>query len=289
MYKTVHATHSDDTELDDSDINSRSLIPESIIQWRENAWGEPVHNIANGYPGGPDYTDRSLWMDTDGVPGLELVTQMENTRGFTSPAEIGMLQQSGANLDDLATMYVDNIVYEPWHVQQGDDVDHDAARHPDAWRISFAASEPFLIPDSFDSFSTDPLLDLIGANLSTDVVTTSFSYAPPYNDWEGFYGSTAYTDDLAYHTVLGDRVSGDSEELNLLQSGISNLITTTSDMFTVHMRIRTFKRNPITGVWNATDLDHIIDDSRYVMLVDRSEVNTPADKPKILYFEKLPN
>ena len=26
-----------------------------------------------------------------------------------------------------------------------------------------------------------------------------------------------------------------------------------------------------------------------VMLVDRSEVNTPADKPKILYFEKLPN
>ena len=148
------------------------------------------------------------------------------------------------------------------------------------------SSEPFLIPDSF---STNPLLDLIGANLSTDVVTTSFSYAPPYNDWEGFYGSTAYTDDLAYHTVLGDRVSGDSEELNLLQSGISNLITTTSDMFTVHMRIRTFKRNPITGVWNATDLDHIIDDSRYVMLVDRSEVNTPADKPKILYFEKLPN
>ena len=60
-------------------------------------------------------------------------------------------------------------------------------------------------------------------------------------------------------------------------------------MFTVHIRIRTFKRNPITGIWDATDLDYIVDDSRYVMLVDRSNVETPADKPKILYFEKLPN
>ena len=60
-------------------------------------------------------------------------------------------------------------------------------------------------------------------------------------------------------------------------------------MFTVHFRIRTFKRNSVTGIWDATDLDQIVDDSRYVMLVDRSNVETPSDKPKILYFEKLPN
>ena len=89
--------------------------------------------------------------------------------------------------------------------------------------------------------------------------------------------------------IIGDGVSGDSEEMNLLQAGISNLISTNSDMFTVHMRIRTFKRNPITGVWDATNLDYIVDDSRYVMLVDRSNVNSPSDKPRILYFEKLPN
>jgi hypothetical protein len=94
-----------------------------------------------------------------------------------------------------------------------------------------------------------------------------------------------YTQD----SIVGDGVSGDFEEMNLLQSGISNLIGTTSDMFTVHFRIRTFKRNPVTGVWDATDLDYIVDDSRYVMLVDRSNVNSPSDKPRILYFEKLPN
>jgi hypothetical protein len=118
----------------------------------------------------------------------------------------------------------------------------------------------------------------VGAPISTDVNSR--------NVYDQFGNQVdVYRED----SLIGDRVSGDSEELNLLQAGISNLITTTSDVFTVHMRIRTFRRNPITDVWDATDLDYIIDDSRYVMLVDRSEVNTPQDKPKILYFEKLPN
>ena len=47
-------------------------------------------------------------------------------------------------------------------------------------------------------------------------------------------------------------------------------------------------QNPVTRRWDATDPDYIVDDSRYVMLVDRSEVNVPTDKPKIVYWEKLP-
>ena len=108
----------------------------------------------------------------------------------------------------------------------------------------------------------------VGASIGTDV------------NFAGYYGEDSRS---------GDGVVNDAEEMGLLQAGISNLISTTSDMFTVHMRIRTFKRNPVTGVWDATDLEQIVDDSRYVLLVDRSNVNTPADKPKILYFEKLPN
>ena len=77
----------------------------------------------------------------------------------------------------------------------------------------------------------------------------------------------------------------------------SNLVTTRSDVFTVYFRVRSFRQNPAgiradgtTGaVWDATDSEYIVDDSRYVMLVDRSEVNRPSDKPKILYLEKLPN
>jgi hypothetical protein len=70
---------------------------------------------------------------------------------------------------------------------------------------------------------------------------------------------------------------------------MSNMITTRSDMFTVHFRVRTFKQNPDTGVWDATDRDQIVDDSRYVMLVDRSNVDTPDDSPRILYLQKVEN
>ena len=69
---------------------------------------------------------------------------------------------------------------------------------------------------------------------------------------------------------------------------MSNMITTRSDVFTVYFKIRSFRQNPVTGQWDATDPEHIVDDSRYVMLVDRSEVNVPTDKPKIVYLEKLP-
>jgi hypothetical protein len=178
------------------------------------------------------------------------------TRGFSSPSEIGVLRP----LEGTVTVIDD--VMEPWHINTR----HQAIRDVDSWRIDFAALEPFASHDS--TGTADFIGDGIGSPISTDV------------NFRNYYGED---------TLIGDGISGDAEEINLLQSGMSNLISTTSDMFTVHLRIRTFRRNSITGIWNATDPDFIIDDSRYVMLVDRSNVNTPADKPRILYFEKLPN
>jgi len=127
---------------------------------------------------------------------------------------------------------------------------------PFAFTIDFAARAPFL------ACSTPSP----AANISTDVVNGPFPNDP----------------------VNGDGVAGDSEEANLLFSGMSNLITTRSDVFTAYIKIRSVRQNPITGVWDATDPEFILDDSRYVMLVDRSNVNEPTDQPKILYFEKLP-
>jgi len=87
--------------------------------------------------------------------------------------------------------------------------------------------------------------------------------------------------------LTGDRIAGDKEEGTMLFSGISNMITTRSDVFTVHMKIRTFKQDPETGVWDATDPANIIDDSRYVMVIDRSGVDRPGQHPKVLMLEKI--
>ena len=88
---------------------------------------------------------------------------------------------------------------------------------------------------------------------------------------------------------LQDEPLGDAEDLNLLFKGISNLVTTRSDVFTVYLRVRQVRQNPVNLVWDGTNPEFIVDDSRYVMCVDRSQVQSPSDQPRILYFQKIPN
>jgi hypothetical protein len=89
--------------------------------------------------------------------------------------------------------------------------------------------------------------------------------------------------------VVPDRVAGDAEDRNLLFSGISNLLTTRSDVFTVYFRVRSVRQDPVTLKWDGTNPDLIVDDSRYVMTVDRGGVDRPGQRPKILMLEKCPD
>ena len=89
--------------------------------------------------------------------------------------------------------------------------------------------------------------------------------------------------------LVQDTVSGDMEDANLLVSAASNLVTTRSDTFTVHFRVRSFRQNPETRVWDATDPEFIVGENRYVMVVDRTDVNQPGDKPKILMISPVRN
>jgi hypothetical protein len=96
----------------------------------------------------------------------------------------------------------------------------------------------------------------------------------------------AFTETKAYRY---DQTAGDAVEQNQLLKGISNLVTTRSDVFTVWLRIRTIKQDPLTGQWNGTDPEFIIDDSRYMMTVDRSSVDRPGEQPRIVSFVKVSN
>lgn len=93
--------------------------------------------------------------------------------------------------------------------------------------------------------------------------------------------------DIVNNAMAPDYIVGDVEEQRLLFTGISNLVTTRSDTFTVYFKVRTFRQDPVSGLWDATKRENIVDESRYMMVVDRSEVNRPTDRPKILLFEKL--
>jgi hypothetical protein len=134
------------------------------------------------------------------------------------------------------------------------------AAYRKSWLIDLARRDPF-------EFGAGGPLAPESARVGTDVV-------------DGYDAAT-----LAYGP---DAVAGDVEEANLLFSGLSNLVTTRSDTFTVYFKVRSFRQDPTTGRWDATDPAAIVDESRYVMLVDRSGVDHPSQKPRILYMEKLP-
>ncbi|RPG14589.1 MAG: hypothetical protein CBB69_011520 [Phycisphaera sp. TMED9] len=95
--------------------------------------------------------------------------------------------------------------------------------------------------------------------------------------------------DASTRVEIPDEVASDAEEANLLFAGISNLVSVRSDVFTVHMRIRSFRQNPVSGLWNATDPEFIVDDSRYVFVVDRTKCDLPGETPEIRLLSKVPN
>ncbi|MEC8818299.1 MAG: hypothetical protein VXX30_04370, partial [Planctomycetota bacterium] len=156
------------------------------------------------------------------------------------------------------------------------------------WRIGYGArqaDEAFELyalgyrgdrTEEFDPFSSAGQ-QAVDARVSTDRNTERRSLAWLKNP----------NSDLSRTVYAPDMVGGDAEEANLLFSGIANMLTTRSDVFTVYFTVRSFKQDPATGYWDATDKEMVIDESRYVMVIDRSTVEGPTDQPRVLAFSKV--
>jgi hypothetical protein len=86
-----------------------------------------------------------------------------------------------------------------------------------------------------------------------------------------------------------DQTATDAIERNSLLKAVSNIATVRSDVFTAWVRIRTIRQDPLTGRWPGMDPEYIVDDSRYVMTIDRSSVDRPGEAPRILSFVKVQN
>lgn len=248
------------------------------------------------------------------VPG------MRGERGMASIGELTLLTQSGNVGTDLFAMppLHDEDIWRRAYVLSSPEADAENIRESNApWRIDFAAmrdrtryivdvlTNENQIGEQYTGihprtylYPTDDLLGTFHDGQSPP----GWRFAGP-DGANGFPSSARLSTDVQDRTqrAFNDYFGGtpdptrwpetveDAREANLMFSGISNMVTTRSDVFTIYFRVRSFRQNPSTGVWDATDPEHIVDDARYVMLVDRSEVNRPSDKPRILYFERLTN
>jgi hypothetical protein len=202
-------------------------------------------------------------------------TGMSSQRGFTTVGEvIGLARETNVNRTAVST------TLNPMS----------AIPEQRAWSVRFAGKDPrqwyysgsnWIVADRYrwgvrDDLPLDTSLDPLDSRLSTD--------RQGVRQFDFQTGATIENRQVLRY----DSSYGDSEELNMLFKGISNLVTTRSDVFTVYFKVRTVKQNPLDGKWNGTDRDSVIDDARYVMCVDRTNVNRPTDQPRIVYFSRLP-
>jgi hypothetical protein len=249
---------------DDPQFAPRVRLPEAFLRYRDGvespsaapAWGEPFVPEIGGQAGVglPNYLDRGLAENT--LPGYEgFFPGMRNHRGVESIGELRLLQRPFEQNDDQ-------------------------------WSRNVNASIEFAGLDPARPFTVYPGEESAARGYRGQVSAFDTRLATDRN------AGTALRDLGGVNGVnvpVPDRTAGDAEERNLLFSGVSNLVGVRSDVFTVYFRVRTFRRNAITGIWDATDPEYILSDSRYVMLVDRSKVERPDDKPEIVYLQRLPD
>jgi hypothetical protein len=287
--------------------NPWSQVPWAIQRYRER-FGPP--DVQTNVDGGPAFSHRGRNVrDPEGrvvfrsmnFPIEGLLPGMRGDRGMASIGELMLLTQPARFNKEL---YFDGDPetgvnrYRYLAGQEGAILDHAS------WRIDYPALRDrtryitdVMQPDPTAVYTgIHPQVHLFPAEVPADQL-------PLWMEWQGYRAqlSTDVQDRIRdafdagqEHGSIPDELlwpetAEDAREAALLFSGISNIVTTRSDVFTVYFRVRSFRQNPTTGVWDATDREHIVDDARYVMLIDRSEVNRPSDRPKILYLERLPN
>jgi hypothetical protein len=260
----------------------RVLLPETIVNYRDRL------PAVTGFPDGPKYDDRGFVPAAGTTDFFPFHPGMRGERGFVSVGELALLDRE---------YRPSNIVTTPPQVDPEAGVLPDWSKNK-SWSINFAGRDPY-------RSSEDPPL--------TTPVTTGHAptpVTPPPSDggngWRqgvlgGAYASQLSTERLAQNVVQYDNVNtpafdpilqlapiaGDQVERNTLLKGIANMVTTRSDVFTVYLKIRSVAQNPVTGGWDATNPETLIDESRYIMVIDRSNVERPGQEPKILMFEKI--
>lgn len=291
-------------------------VPESIVRYRDGGglYGNGAVDARRIEPIGMPYAENALqaFYDDRGTynyaVGPDFATWVEENVSYPDPGISGlpglfpgMRRTSGiVSVGELLLLNRDGIAaagQQSWPLRSGSI--EAAARNPYSYQAEPAFGSINLGSNGapVDPFSNTPAFNS----------TLGLSWRPPSTGGDGSFDDFARVADarlstdrrnLRWQQVKGDpsstveipdSVASDAEEANLLFAGISNMVSVRSDTFTVHLKIRSFKQNPVTGVWNAMDPEYVVDDSRYVFVVDRSGCDAPGEEPEIRLFAKIPN
>ena len=287
----------------------RTRLPETIINYRDQTFAFPAFGgDLVGIAPGPTYVDRGFAPGGFSIVGaanqqLDLAPfhpGMRRERGIASVGELGLMSRhagwgsqdpppAGVPLEPNST--VAQTTNWSWNR---------------SWSVDFAGTDPFR---GDEGPAPPPTPSGHGGTVPTPTpfAPVGFGYTAPGTGPGG--GSNRgiaarmstdrapitvqrdqpFTANVVEGTVLElPRTAGDQFERNLLLKGVANLVTTRSDVFTVYVKIRSVAQNAGSGKWDATDAKNVIEDTRWVMVVDRSRVNRPGDQAEILMMQRVP-
>ncbi|MEY4832228.1 MAG: hypothetical protein RL527_441 [Planctomycetota bacterium] len=249
----------------------RVRVPEAIATYRE---ARPMATPFNQPFNSPfaEYGDRGLEDPNYLNPAYGFHAGMRRGQGIMSLGELALLRREAGLVPNGAP----------------------PTSYSRSWSMRYAGRDPYLLdannPASglgWDSNGPGATA-FLDAKLSTDRIPMTLQYDfEPDNVQQGQAGYVFPQNFAESSLAEADTSFGDPEETNMLLSGIANLVTTRSDVFTVYIRIRSFTQNPATGRWDASERENVIEDTRYVMLVDRSNVDRPGEQPRVLYVERV--
>jgi hypothetical protein len=287
----------------------RVRVPEAIDLWRSK--GNVVPDLStnvNGVPNHlfaamPSYHMRGLSLP-DAGNNREWAADMRSERGFDSLGELALVSKLAEFRDPSNLVAAD--IGDSWNQDRGWSVRYagdnpfrtwwssssSGAGHGSALQATGPAAGGSLAfrTDGIPRAGTGTVLNTYPLSGRTAIDPHKLTIASDDRSTTGVVETdnptTAAIETEAYRY---DLTAGDRLERNSLLRGISNLVTTRSDVFTIWVRVRTIKQDALTGRWNGTDPENIVDDARYMLTIDRSGVDAPGQAPKILSFVKVPN
>ena len=257
-------------------------LPETIANYRDR-----MPAVA-GFPAGPKYDDRGF---APVAPATELFPfhpGMRKERGIVSVGELAIMDReyrpSNAGTPLEPDPEAEWVAGTAWSDNK-------------SWSVSYAGRDPY-------RESEDPPVQPAGpvTGHPAAVVLLPSDVGSGWRSSGSVHGAQLATERMGIDAVQTDiittpvveptlyrrtTVAGDITERSALLKGIANLVTTRSDVFTVYLRIRTVAVDQATQNWDGTSSQTLMDESRYVLVVDRSKVASPGDQPKILLFEKV--
>ncbi len=267
-------------------------FPETIINYRDR------YRAAPGFLDGPKYDDRGFVPVPPATDPFPFHPGMRGERGFVSVGELAVLDREfrPSQLQDDPEAVAANTT---WQANK-------------SWSVNFAGRDPYRTSEDppvvqpptggHTPAPVNPPPTDAGSGWRAPTSTGAAMVHPPLSPVGGRFSAQLATERLATSVIATDnltttnafdpvfalgQVAGDQVERNALLKGIANIATTRSDVFTVYLRVRSVAQNQQTGKWDATDPNTLIDESRYLMVVDRSNVNRPSDEPRILMFERI--